>query len=176
MTYTRTKIGNKSVSDRGLKITKPYFYRISTYTVTDHVPRAADRVQQRPLETLVDLRAQPRNVHVDHVGLRIEMIVPDVLQQHGTRHHLTGMLHQIFEQAEFARLECQFVLAAGDAMGEPVELEIADPVERVFGRTAAPARQHLDTGQQLGEGIGFWQIVVAAGTQALDAVVDLPER
>src|SRR5882757_4994424 len=172
MTYTRTKIGNKSVSDRSLKIAKPYSYRTSTYTVTDHVSGAADRMQQRPLKTLVDLGAQPRNVHVDHVGLRIEMIVPDVLQQHGARHHLAGMLHQIFEQAEFARLERQLVLAACDAMGEPVELEIADTVERVLGRTAAAARQHLDAGQQLGEGIGFWQIVVAAGTKALDAVVD----
>ncbi|MGY3364926.1 hypothetical protein ACVWZL_002051 [Bradyrhizobium sp. GM2.4] len=58
----------------------------------------------------------------------------------------------------------------------PVELEIADAVQRVLGRTAAAARQHLDPGQQLGEGIGFRQIIVAASAQALDAVVDLAER
>ena len=51
------------------------------------------------------LRAQPRDMHVDDIGLRIEMIVPDVLEQHGARHHLAGMSHQIFEQAEFARLQ-----------------------------------------------------------------------
>src|SRR5262245_19635983 len=47
--------------------------------VTDHVPRAADRMQQRRREALVDLGPQPGNVHVDHVGLWVEMIVPNVL-------------------------------------------------------------------------------------------------
>lgn len=90
-------------------------------------------------------------MHVDHVGLRIEMIVPDVLEQHGARHHLAGVLHQVFEQAEFARLQRQLVLAAGDAMRQPVELEIADAVERFLGGAAAAARQHFDTGQELGK-------------------------
>jgi len=30
------------------------------------------------------------------------------------------------------------------------------------------ARQHFDAGQQFGKRIGFWQIIVAAGAQALD--------
>ena len=115
-------------------------------------------------------------MHVDHVGLRIEVIVPDVLQQHGAGHHLAGMLHQIFEQAELARLQGQFFLAADDAVGEPVEFEIADAVDGLFRRTALATRQHFDPREQFGEGIRLRQIVVAAGTQALDAVVDLAER
>ena len=66
--------------------------------------------------------------------------------------------------------------AAGDPVRQPVELEIADPVDWSPRRAAAAARQHLDAGQQFGEGIGLGQIVVAAGAQALDAVVDLAER
>src|SRR5436305_6303736 len=151
MTYMRTKIGNKSVSDRSGKITKPYFFRTSTYPVTDHVSGAADRVQQGPLKTLVDLGAQPRNMHIDDVGLRIEVIIPDVLQKHGAGHHLAGMLHQIFEQTKLARLQRQFVLAAGDTMRKPVEFEIADVVSGLFGRTDIAARQHFDAGLQLGE-------------------------
>jgi hypothetical protein len=53
-------------------------------------------------------------VHVDHVGLRIEMIIPNVLQQHGAGHDLAGMPHQIFEQAEFARLQLQLLPGAAD--------------------------------------------------------------
>src|SRR5580704_6320752 len=53
--------------------------------VTDHVASAPHRVQQRLGEALVDFRSQPRNVHVDHIGLRIEMVVPDVFQQHRPR-------------------------------------------------------------------------------------------
>ena len=62
-------------------------------------------------------------------------------------------------------------------MREPVELEVADAVDGLLRRAlgAAP-RQRLDPRQQLGKGVGLGQIVVAAGAQALDAVVDLAER
>src|SRR5690606_45832 len=72
---------------------------------TDHVSRATDRMQQGLLEVLVDLRSEPGDVDVDDIGLRIEMIIPDVLEQHGARHDLTGMAHQVFEQAELPRLQ-----------------------------------------------------------------------
>ena len=61
-------------------------------------------------------------------------------------------------------------------MRQAVELEIADPVDGLLAASAAPARQHLDPRQQLGERIGLGQVVVAAGAQALDPVVDLAER
>jgi hypothetical protein len=104
-------------------------------------------MQQGPLESLVDLGAQSRDMHVDHVGLRIEMIVPDVFQQHGSRHHLPGVLHQIFEQPEFARLQGEFFLAAHDAMREPVEFEIADTIDSFLSGSAMSTRQHLDARQ-----------------------------
>ena len=78
---------------------------LSCSAVTDHVSGAAHGMQQRLVEALVDLAAQPRDVHVDDVGLRVEVVVPHVLEQHGARHHLAGVLHQVFEQAEFARLQ-----------------------------------------------------------------------
>jgi hypothetical protein len=52
----------------------------------------------------IDLRTQPRNMHLDHVGLRIEMIIPNMLKQHGPCHRLARVLHEIFEQAELSRL------------------------------------------------------------------------
>ena len=39
-----------------------------------------------------------------------------------------------------------------------------------------PSRQHFNPRQQFGECIGFRQIIVTAGAQTLDAVVDLSER
>src|SRR5664280_497311 len=72
--------------------------------VTQHVSSAAHGMQQRRVEISVDFGPQPRHVDVDNVGLRIEVIVPDVLEQHSAGHHLAGVLHQIFEQAKLARL------------------------------------------------------------------------
>src|ERR1700761_4387931 len=138
---------------KGSEIKNILFSKASAYSVTDHVSRAANGMKQRPLETLVDLGAQPRNMHVNDIGLRIEVIIPDVFQQHGARDHLARMLHQIFQKAEFARLQCQLILATHHAVREPVELQITDAVGGVFGRATAAARQHLDPGEQLREGI-----------------------
>ncbi len=41
-------------------------------------------------------------MHIDDIGLGIEMIFPHAFQQHGAGDHLPGMAHQIFQQAEFA--------------------------------------------------------------------------
>src|SRR6186713_3334359 len=74
-------------------------------TVANHVSGAANGVDERTVEALVDLRSQPRDMHVNNVGLRVEVIVPNMLEQHGAGHHLAGVLHQEFEQAELARLK-----------------------------------------------------------------------
>src|SRR5208282_6066364 len=148
-----------------------------TSAVTDHVSGAAHRVQQGDVEVAIDLGAQARDVDVDDVGLRIEMIVPDVFEQHGAGDDLAGVLQEVFEQAEFARLQRDLLAGARHLVGKAVEREVAEPVHRLLRRAlGAAARQRLDAGEQLGKGVGFGEIVVAAGAQALDAVVDLAER
>src|SRR5689334_22283627 len=94
--------------------------------VTDHVSGAAHRVQERLVGAAIDLRAQTRNMDVDDVGLRIEMIVPNAFEQHGARDDLAGVLHQKLEEAEFARLQDDVLAAAGHAARQPVERQVAD--------------------------------------------------
>lgn len=94
-------------------------------------------------------------MNVDHVRLRIEMILPDIFEQHGARDDLTRMFHEVFQKAEFARLEIDLLTFADDLAGEKVDFEVANlkPGAHLIGIGAAD--QHLDTGQKLGEGIGF---------------------
>src|SRR5215470_7401557 len=63
----------------------------------DHVADAAHRMQQRWREVLVDLLPQATDLHVNSVCLRIEVIVPDRLEQHGARNHLSPMANQVLE-------------------------------------------------------------------------------
>jgi len=49
------------------------------------------------------------------------------------------------------RLQRELFLAARDAVRQPVELEVADAVAGLFGRSAAAARQHLNARQQFGK-------------------------
>src|SRR5271156_1933286 len=62
--------------------------------VTDHISGAANGVYELRVKIAVDLGPEPRDVHVDDVGLRIEMVIPDVFEQHGAGDHLSGVLHQ----------------------------------------------------------------------------------
>src|SRR3569623_274606 len=144
--------------------------------LTDHISRAPDGLQQRRLEAAIDLGPEPRHMDVDDVGLRVEVVVPDVFKQHGAGNHLAGVLHQILEQAELARLQ-QDGLAAPLALArQPVEAQIPDlEAGGAFARTGAP-REHLHTGEQLGEGVRLGEIVVAAGPEAGHPGVDLPQR
>ncbi|KAH2824674.1 hypothetical protein KXV85_000461, partial [Aspergillus fumigatus] len=56
-------------------------------------------------KTLVQLGTQTAHMGFDNLGLGIEMEVPDPLKQHGPRHESAALAHQLFQQAEFARLQ-----------------------------------------------------------------------
>src|SRR5581483_4013730 len=72
---------------------------------TDAVARAAHGVNERGLETAVDLAAQTADMRLHYIGLRVEMEVPHRFQQHGAGHDLSGMTHQILQQPELPRLQ-----------------------------------------------------------------------
>src|SRR5579884_4017941 len=130
--------------------------KILPSAVTNHVSRAADRVEQRRIEVFIDLGAQSRDMHVDHIGLRIEVIVPNALEQHGPGDDLAGVLHQIFEQTKLARLQRDFDAAAGDLVRQAIELEIGNAIDRLLACPFRPApRQRVDAGEQFGEGVGL---------------------
>jgi hypothetical protein len=59
---------------------------------------------------------------------------------------------------------------------QPVELEIADAIENILLRGTLAAAEHFHACQQLAESIGFGQIIVAAGTQTRDTIINLAER
>src|SRR5262245_8157157 len=140
--------------------------------VTDHIPGSAHGMQQLLGKALVDLAPEPRDVHVDDVGLRVEVVVPHVLEQHGERDHLAGVLHEVLEQPELAWLQQDRLAGARHLVREAVEREVADDVARGLLFRRRPPRQCLDAGEQLGVGVGLGEVVVAAGAQAFDAVVD----
>src|SRR5512147_2173544 len=80
---------------------------------TQAIPGAAYRMQQRRFESLVDLRTQAADVHVDDVRLRIEVVIPHGLEQHGSGYDLALMAHQVLEQPELPRLQVDRLAGAG---------------------------------------------------------------
>ena len=109
-------------------------------------------MQQRVIEALVDGGAQPADVHVDHIGLRIEVQIPYGLEQHGARDHLAGAPRQELQQLEFLGGEIDFPARSRDLAAQQVELEIRHADARRGFRLVAAAEQGLDAGKQLAEG------------------------
>ena len=62
-------------------------------------------MDQLRFKAFVDFGAQPADVGFDDICPRVEMNVPDVLEQHRARNHLACVPHQVFKQAEFPWLQ-----------------------------------------------------------------------
>src|SRR5215472_6533452 len=65
---------------------------------TQGEPNSADGVNEGQLFRQIDLSPEPADVNIDQVGARIEVIVPDLLEEHCARHHLPVVTHQLLEQ------------------------------------------------------------------------------
>ena len=114
-------------------------------------------------------------MHVDDVGLRVEMVFPHVFEEHRAGYDLSRVAHQVFEQLELAPLQLDRPTVAHDPERQQVDAQIGDG-QHGLDRGVAPApRQRLEPGQELAKGKGLGQVVVAPGAQPADAVVDLGE-
>src|SRR5579883_2061325 len=109
-------------------------------------------MQERTREALVDLLPEAADMDVDDVGLRIEMIVPDIFEQHRPRHHLTGAAHKEFEQAKLAWQKVDLLPAALHCPRQQVHLDIGHLEPRRRRVAAATAQQRLYPCEELGEG------------------------
>src|SRR5688572_18906656 len=87
----------------------------------------------------VHLAAQAVDQDIDHISLRIETIVPDVLEDHGLGNDPAGVAHEIFQKGKLMGLQVDLLLAARDFAGEQVEGEAADGQAGGFGHLRGAA-------------------------------------
>ena len=80
----------------------------STALFAQHVADAPHGLKQIGLAGRVERLPQVSHVDLDRVGLTLEIVAPDLLQQRAVREHLAGMLHQALQQVEFPRGELEF--------------------------------------------------------------------
>src|SRR5665213_2864747 len=94
---------------------------------TDHIAGTTHGLQQWGGEAFVQLAAQARNMHVNHVGLRIKVIVPDIFKQHCASNNMPSVADEIFQQFEFTRLQYNWRSTTRYCAGEEIQLKIKDP-------------------------------------------------
>jgi len=129
-------------------------------------------VDELGLEVAVDFIAEPADEDVDDVGLGVEVVIPDVLEDHGFGDDLVLVAEEVFEEEEFTGLEIDFGRAAPDFAGEEVHFEIGEGEAGDDGGGAGAPDEGLEASEQFGEGEGLGEVIVAAALEAGNAVVE----
>src|SRR6266849_2385974 len=142
---------------------------------TEAVPDTPNRVDQRIGLLAVDLATHAPDIDVDDVRRRIEMKVPDVLQQHRPGYDAAFVAHQVLQKLEFLRKKLNGLAVAAGGPRHQVNREITDAQHGLLDNGVAAPPERLDARQQLDEGKRLDQIIIAAGPQATHPIVDLSE-
>src|SRR5258708_36713848 len=79
---------------------------------TEHETGAAHAVDHRRLLRFIHLATQPPHVHIDEIRVGDETIVPYLLEEHRTGHHLALAAHHVLEQPELTREQADAPVAA----------------------------------------------------------------
>src|SRR6266700_321405 len=143
---------------------------------TETVPDAANRMNQRIGLLAIDLATHAPDIDVDDIRRRIEMKIPDVLQQHGPGYDAAFVAHQILQKLEFPGKKRNILAVAAGGPRHQVDCEIPDTQDGLLDDGVAASSQRLHARQQFDERERLHQIIVAAGTQATHPIVDLSER
>src|SRR5512132_2684697 len=133
------------------------------------VADAPDGPDADPAAGVLELAAEVADVDVDDVGEAVIVVVPDVLEDGGAAHDLTGVPHQELQQGELPGRELQGPAGQGGGVGGRVEDQVGDG-EGGGPLADAPADLGPQAGQQLLEGERLDQVVVGPGVQAADPV------
>src|SRR5271165_2287431 len=105
---------------------------------TNTVSAAANCSDQGRFRVFVDFLAQAAQLYVKDLCLRLELVFPDSLEEHGTRHDLTRMAHQELKQPELTRHQRNFDTGALYGSRDEVHLKVADTQHRFLGFFHAP--------------------------------------
>ena len=122
-----------------------------------------------------ELLADAADEHFDGVGVAVEVLVVEMLDQFGARHHAPGVMHQIGEQPVFVAGELDRIAVDRDAPGARVEPH-RPAGEFALGVAGRAAQQRAHARQHLLEMEGLGDVIVGAGVEALHLVAPAVAR
>ena len=147
-----------------------------SHQVLQNVAHAAHGVQQAWLAAGLGLAAQIAHVDAQRVRARAEVIAPHVLEDDRAGEHLLGVAQEQLEQQELGAREVQRALPAPGLVGEPVQAQVLEAQRLLLVDLVRSPEQRAHARHQLAQGERLDEVVVRAGVQAGDAVVDLLAR
>src|SRR5260221_12036892 len=111
-------------------------------------------------------------MRLHHTRLRIKVKTPDAFEEHRTRHHAAAIAHEDFQEAELPRLQVDGVAASRYLAADEVDLKITDFEARLLALRVRTAGEGVDACEKLGKSKRLDEIVVGAGVETLDSIVN----
>src|SRR3954453_17741012 len=118
---------------------------------TETVPCAANRMDQRIDLLVVDLATHAPDIDVDDICGRIEMKVPDVLQQHCPGYDAAFVANQILKKLELPGKKKNVLATPAGGPRHQVDHEIADTQDRLLDNGVTASAKRLDARQEFDE-------------------------
>src|SRR5271170_1644987 len=98
----------------------------------------------------VDFATQVAHVHIDDIRYALETLVPDMIENHGSRENSAGRAKEVFEERVFLCGEVDSMTVAPDLLGEAIELQVRN-AQYIGTLDRCAAQKRLDTHQQFSE-------------------------
>src|SRR5512146_1016535 len=137
----------------------------------EYVADTAHGMDQLAVERIVYLGAQPAHVHLDHIGVAVEVDIPDFLRDQRPREDLARASQQQREKLEFLWREIEGFSGACHAVPDGVELEVGH-LERGSRLRPAAAQDGAQPREELRERERLDEIVVGTELETLHAVAN----
>src|SRR5271156_5541536 len=133
---------------------------------TEDITGASHGVDQLRQPTLFEFSPQPPDMDVDHIGLRVIMIAPNLLEQHRSGDHSPRGSHEVLKKPVLARQQLDRAAGAMYRARQQIDLEVTKLQCRLTSRNCATSYQDLEPSGQLDELEGLGEVVVTARPQA----------
>ncbi|EXX77612.1 hypothetical protein RirG_022230 [Rhizophagus irregularis DAOM 197198w] len=127
-------------------------------------------MDKRLPEGLIDLHPQASNGDFHHIGVTVEIHVPNARDDLGAGEHFALALHEQVKQREFLAGQVDALVPAKRTMAKGMQLKIGQVQGITDHSRFAASEQRADAGEQLRKLERLGQIVVSAGVQSSDAL------
>src|ERR1035437_4889213 len=151
--------------------------RMTGLAVLEDIAHTSQGSNQRLLPLAVDLAAQPVDVNIDDVGIRLNAHAPDLIENHRASDDAARIAAEILQQDGLLGSQLQDFSRPGSLAAKQIQFKVEDPQPGCLsaGRRVA-LEQVAQPGQQLGQHKRLGQVIVPALLQAPHPVIDRPAR
>src|ERR1051325_2678486 len=123
----------------------------------------------------VEFLAQAADEHLDRIGVAVEILLIEVLDEFGARHDLSLVMGKIGQQTVFQARQLHRVAVDSDAAGTRVDAQGPD-LDLRGSKTGGAAQKRAHAGQQLFGIERLGEIVVGSGIESRDLVAPAVAR